>query len=125
MHNRGNGKGGGLAAVGLVPAMLGVDQKTLDEAFLLQIAIIDESILPEMEARFIRPHFNVAHEAFIETIDDYRDISGLEVKPPAGETLFCPCETGSPGSFPEGAASGNAPYLTRQKKNLSIRIPID
>ncbi len=88
MHNRGNGKGGGLAAVGLVPAMLGVDQNTLDEAFLLQIAIIDESIVPEMEARFIRPHFNVAHEAFIDTIDDYRDISGLEVKPPAVKRYF-------------------------------------
>ena len=30
MHNRGNGKGGGLAAVGLTPTKLGVDQKTLD-----------------------------------------------------------------------------------------------
>ncbi|HEX9949609.1 MAG TPA: hypothetical protein VGB29_05580, partial [Thermodesulfobacteriota bacterium] len=29
MHNRGNGKGGGLAAVGLTPAKMGVDQKTL------------------------------------------------------------------------------------------------
>jgi glutamate synthase domain-containing protein 1/glutamate synthase domain-containing protein 3 len=88
MHNRGNGKGGGLAAVGLSAAKLGVDQKTLDNDFLLQVALLDETVLPEMEARFIRPHFRVAHEAFIETIDDYRDIDGLETKPPAVKRYF-------------------------------------
>ena len=92
MHNRGNGKGGGLAAVGLTPQKLGVDQKTLDEDFLLQIALLDESVLPELEANFIRPLFRVDHEAFLDTVDDYRDIPGLEVKPPAGKTLFCPCQ---------------------------------
>ncbi len=88
MHNRGNGKGGGLAAVGLSAAKLGVDQKTLDEDFLLQIALLDETALPEVEARFIKPHFNITHEAFAETIDDYRDIPGLEVKPPAVKRYF-------------------------------------
>ena len=88
MHNRGNGKGGGLAAVGLSPAKLGVDQETLDNAFLLQVAILDKTVLAEMEARFIRPHFLVAHEAFVETIDDYRDIAGLEVMPPAVKRYF-------------------------------------
>lgn len=88
MHNRGNGKGGGLAAVGLTPAKMGVDQKTLDEAFLLQVALLDNAALPEMEARFIRPHFRVDHEALLETVDDYRDIPGLEVKPPAVKRYF-------------------------------------
>ena len=88
MHNRGNGKGGGLAAVGLSPAQLGVDRDTLDNDFLLQVAILDETVVPEMEARFIRPHFRVAHEAFLETIDDYRDIAGLDVKPPAVKRYF-------------------------------------
>ena len=88
MHNRGNGKGGGLAAVGLNPAKLGVDQDTLDSAFLLQVAILDETVVGEMEARFIRPHFQVAHESFAETIGDYRDIDGLEVKPPAVKRYF-------------------------------------
>jgi len=88
MHNRGNGKGGGLAAVGLSPEKLGVDQETLDNAFLLQVAILDTTVLQEMETRFIRPHFQVAHEAYIETIDDYRDIVGLEVKPPAVKRYF-------------------------------------
>lgn len=88
MHNRGNGKGGGLAAVGLIPQKLGVDQKTLDEDFLLQIALLDETILPELEARFIKPLFRVDHEAFIDSIDDYRDIKGLEVKPPQVKRYF-------------------------------------
>jgi glutamate synthase domain-containing protein 1/glutamate synthase domain-containing protein 3 len=88
MHNRGNGKGGGLAAIGLTPAKLGVDQKTLDEDFLLQVALLDESVLPEMEARFIRPYFRVDHEAFVETVGDYHDIPGLEVKPPSVKRYF-------------------------------------
>ncbi len=88
MHNRGNGKGGGLAAVGLVPAKLGVDQNTLENDYLLQVAILDDTVVQEMETRFIRPYFRVAHEAFIETVDDYRDVEGLEVKPPAVKRYF-------------------------------------
>ena len=88
MHNRGNGKGGGIAAVGLGAGQLGVDQKTLDEDFFLQIALLDDSVLPELEQRFIRPHFRVDHEAFLETVDDYRDIPGLEVKPPTVKRYF-------------------------------------
>jgi glutamate synthase domain-containing protein 1/glutamate synthase domain-containing protein 3 len=88
MHNRGNGKGGGLAAVGLSPEKLGIDRKTLDEDFLLQVAILDESFVGEMEARFIRPFFRVDHEAYVDSIDDYRDIKGLEVKPPKVKRYF-------------------------------------
>lgn len=88
MHNRGNGKGGGLAAVGLTSDKLGVDQHILDEDFLLQIALLDESALKEVEERFVKPCFRVDHEAFIETVDDYRDIPGLEVKPPAVKRYF-------------------------------------
>ena len=88
MHNRGNGKGGGLAAVGLTPEKLGVSREILDNDFLLQIALLDETVLPEMEARFIRPQFRVDHESFIETVDDYRDIPGLEMRPPAVKRYF-------------------------------------
>jgi glutamate synthase domain-containing protein 1/glutamate synthase domain-containing protein 3 len=88
MHNRGNGKGGGLAAVGLVPEKLGVDRDTLDNDFLLQVALLDESVLPEMEARFIHPHFSIKHEAFIDTVGDYRDVPGLEMKPPQVKRYF-------------------------------------
>ena len=88
MHNRGNGKGGGLAAAGLIPDKLGVSREILDNDFLLQVALLDESVLPEMEARFIHPHFRVDHESFLDTIGDYRDIPGLEVKPPQVKRYF-------------------------------------
>ena len=52
MHNRGNGKGGGLAAAGLIPDKLGVSREILDNDFLLQVALLDESVLPEVEALY-------------------------------------------------------------------------
>ena len=41
MHNRGNGKGGGIAAVGLSASDLGVSQDVLDSHYLLQVALLD------------------------------------------------------------------------------------
>ena len=41
MRNRGNGKGGGVAACGLVPEDLGVSREVLDEDYILQIALLD------------------------------------------------------------------------------------
>jgi hypothetical protein len=38
MHNRGNGKGGGIAAVGLSADDLGVTQDILDTHYMLQVA---------------------------------------------------------------------------------------
>ncbi len=88
MHNRGNGKGGGIAAVGLDPLQLGVSQNVLDEDFCIQVSLLDETALPEIEARFIRPNFRVDHEGFLDTVDDYRDIPGLALKPPAVKRYF-------------------------------------
>ncbi len=88
MHNRGNGKGGGIAAVGLGAQQLGVDEKTLEEDFLLQVALLDETVLPELESAYVRPHFQVHHEGFLETIDDWRDLPGLGTKPPAVKRYF-------------------------------------
>jgi glutamate synthase domain-containing protein 3 len=88
MHNRGNGKGGGIAAVGLDPAQLGVSQGVLDEDFCLQVALLDETVLPEIEAKFIRPNFRIDHEGFIDCVDDFRDVPGLALKPPAVKRYF-------------------------------------
>jgi hypothetical protein len=41
MHNRGNGKGGGIAAVGLSAESLGVSQEVLDTHYMLQVALLD------------------------------------------------------------------------------------
>ena len=88
MHNRGNGKGGGIAAVGLEAGKLGVDQSTLESDFLLQVALLDPSVLKELEDRYIRPFFRIDHEAFAPTVDDYRDIPGLEIEPPQVKRYF-------------------------------------
>jgi len=82
MQNRGNGKGGGIAAVGLTPEQMGVSRDVLDNYYLLQIALLDPSCHAELERQFILPHFDVALSARLPHIGDYRDIPGLEVRPP-------------------------------------------
>ncbi|MCP4717282.1 MAG: glutamate synthase, partial [Deltaproteobacteria bacterium] len=82
MHNRGNGKGGGIAAVGLSAADLGVTQEVLDTHYLLQIALLDPAARPEVETTFIEPFLDVHKAEKLRTVDDYRDIEGLDVRPP-------------------------------------------
>jgi len=82
MHNRGNGKGGGIAAVGLSPEHLGVSAEMLEEDYLLQVAFLDPSSRPSVEQSFIEPFLEVHHGWPIPALDDYREVTGLEVKPP-------------------------------------------
>jgi glutamate synthase domain-containing protein 1/glutamate synthase domain-containing protein 3 len=82
MHNRGNGKGGGIAAVGFVPEQLGVSRETLDECYMIHVAFINNDVLPELEKKFITPCFDVAASAKLATVDDWTVVDGLEVKPP-------------------------------------------
>ncbi len=82
MHNRGNGKGGGIAAAGLVAEDVGVPQEVLDSHYLLQIALLDPQALREVEETCIAPYFDVALSARMQTVDDYRDVPGMEIKPP-------------------------------------------
>ncbi|CCK81396.1 GltB/FmdC/FwdC-like GXGXG domain-containing protein [Desulfobacula toluolica] len=81
MHNRGNGKGGGIAAVGLSAGDLGVPQDVLEDHYLLQVAYLDDTAIAQVEATNITPFFDVYSSEKIPTIDDYTSI-GLEVKPP-------------------------------------------
>jgi glutamate synthase domain-containing protein 1/glutamate synthase domain-containing protein 3 len=82
MQNRGNGKGGGIAAVGLVPEQMGISREVLDSHYLLQIALLDSTCHAELERQYILPNFDVALSTRQAHIDDYRDIPGLEVCPP-------------------------------------------
>lgn len=82
MHNRGNGKGGGIAAVGLNPARLGVSQDVLDSHYMLHVALLEPRCLKTLQEECINPFFDVASEGVIDHIDDYRDLEGLETKPP-------------------------------------------
>ncbi|MGA1979812.1 MAG: glutamate synthase [Sedimentisphaerales bacterium] len=82
MHNRGNGKGGGIAAVGFVPEQLGVSREVLENHYMLHVAFLDEKVRPEIEKQFITPNFDIAVSCQLEKTDDWKSIPGLEVKPP-------------------------------------------
>jgi len=80
MRNRGNGKGGGIAAAGLVPEQLGVDAKTLRDDYILQIALLDSNAASEAE-KFISKNLSIDHMEKLSHVDDHREV-GLEVCPP-------------------------------------------
>ncbi|MBW2084346.1 MAG: glutamate synthase, partial [Deltaproteobacteria bacterium] len=82
MHNRGNGRGGGIAAMGFDHKMLGVSRDVLEQDYILQIALLEEGVMGELEKRFIEPVFEVHSSGPLPHVDDYRDIPGLEVRPP-------------------------------------------
>ncbi len=88
MHNRGNGKGGGIAAVGLVPEQLGVSRQVLDSHYLLHLAFLDAKVRPEIEAQFITPCFDVAATAQLDHLADWKSVPGLEVLPPEVSRYF-------------------------------------
>jgi glutamate synthase domain-containing protein 1/glutamate synthase domain-containing protein 3 len=82
MHNRGNGKGGGIAAVGLCAEDLGVSQEVLDTHYMLQVALLDPGARRQVEAANIDPYLEVHKAESLPTVDDYREVEGLEVRPP-------------------------------------------
>ncbi len=82
MHNRGNGKGGGIAAAGLNPAQMGVSANVLRDATMLQVAYLDADCVAEVEAECIFPVYDVLTSYRVDTVEDYREIEGLEIQPP-------------------------------------------
>ena len=85
MHNRGNGKGGGIAAVGFEPEALGVTREVLDTHYMLQVALIDpedNTVAKAVEDQFITPFLTVVKSGMVPTVEDWRSIPSLEVRPP-------------------------------------------
>ena len=82
MHNRGNGRGGGIAAMGFDHNMLGVSKEILEQNYILQIAILEDGVMDDLEQRFIEPWFKVDFTESIPHVTDYRYVAGLEVRPP-------------------------------------------
>lgn len=87
MRNRGNGKGGGIAAVGLDPQAFGISQDLLEQDYLVGIAYIDQRCREEVEKNFIHSIFEVDH---IYPMPHMRDFSslGLSVQPPEAILYF-------------------------------------
>ena len=82
MRNRGNGKGGGIAACGLVPEEMGVSRRVLEEDYILQVALLGPDARGEVEKAFIEPYFDIDHGGLIPTMDDFREVPLLSVRPP-------------------------------------------
>lgn len=79
MRNRGNGKGGGIAAVGLSPESFGTSQEILGDNYLLAIAYLDKTCQADVEREFIHPIFEVAHT---HSMPHGKMLSDLDVRPP-------------------------------------------
>ena len=82
MRNRGNGKGGGIAACGLVPEEMGVSRKVLEENYILQVALLGSCGPGRGGKGRIKPYFDVDQGGMVPTVNDYRDVPLLEVQPP-------------------------------------------
>ena len=82
MHNRGNGKGGGIAAAGLDPVQMRVSPNILRTHYLTQVAYIDRGARAEVERECLTGRFDIAEAYQVDTLNDYRTVPGLEVRPP-------------------------------------------
>lgn len=88
MKNRGNGKGGGIAAVGLDADQLGVTRQILEEDYIVQVAYLDASVRGALEQEFIHSVFLVDHSSPVMAVDFHR-VPGLQVEPPFVYRYFC------------------------------------
>jgi len=88
MHNRGNGKGGGIAAAGLPADRLGVSPEILRDDYLVHLALLDPAAEREVERAMISPVFEVHHRERLATVGDHREVAGLEAKPPEINRYF-------------------------------------
>jgi len=89
MHNRGNSKGGGIAAFGLNPAQLGVSPQILDEDYILQVAYLDPGCREEVEKEFILSCLEIHEHYRLPALSDFRKAEGLEMEPPEVWRYFC------------------------------------
>lgn len=88
MRNRGNGKGGGIAAVGLDASFFGVSQEVLDETYLLAVAYLEPGVKKSVQTKHIDPQFEIETTFQVPMLDDHTELEGLEVRPPEVQCYF-------------------------------------
>ncbi|MDY6843033.1 MAG: glutamate synthase [Thermodesulfobacteriota bacterium] len=108
MHNRGNGKGGGIACACLDHEQVGVDQFTLDNDYILQIALLDPSVGVEVERQFVIPYFTIDHKTEVKPVAKWKDL-GLSVQPPEIVRYFVRVENGVLKRFAEDNGLAHMP----------------
>jgi glutamate synthase domain-containing protein 1/glutamate synthase domain-containing protein 3 len=87
MRNRGNGKGGGIAAVGLDPAFFGTTLEVVENDYLLAVALLDPAAAATVEREFVEPVFEVDHVLTLAAPPPQASL-GLEVPPPTVRCWF-------------------------------------
>jgi len=112
MHNRGNSKGGGIAAFGLNSSQCGVSQKILEEDYLIQVAYLDPGVRDQVEKEFIFSNLDVHASYPLPTLKDYRAVDGLDMKPPEVWRYFCRVKEKALSRF---ILKNNLDTLERQK----------
>ncbi|MHC1729664.1 MAG: hypothetical protein AB9866_27290 [Syntrophobacteraceae bacterium] len=112
MRNRGNGKGGGIAACGLAPEDLGVTREVLEESYILQVALLDPAARGPVEKKYVEPFFDVSHAGLIPTVDDYREVPLLEIQPPDVARYFVRVKKNVLDRF---AAEKGLPHLSERE----------
>jgi hypothetical protein len=108
MHNRGNGKGGGIAAACFVPEQFEVDASVLRDDYILQVALLDPDAANQVEKSFVNPHLEVDHRVKLNPVSDYRDL-GLEVRPPDVVRYFVRVKPKVLSRFAEESGLNEAP----------------
>jgi len=93
MRNRGNGKGGGIAAVGLIPEEFGVSQEVLERDYLLTIAYLDSNSRQEVERKYIEPIFDIDYFRNVPNTNDSSITNRIEVRPPEVYMYFVRVKT--------------------------------
>ena len=91
MHNRGNGKGGGIAAAGLDPVQMRVSPDVLRTHYLIQVAYLDPGAQAQVERECLTGRFDITQSYLVDTLAarDYQAVSDLEVRPPDVVRYFC------------------------------------
>jgi glutamate synthase domain-containing protein 1 len=101
MHNRGNGKGGGIAAAGLDPAQMRVTRDVLRTHYLLQVAYLDPGARAEVERECVEKRLDVAQAYRLDTGANDPSLADLEVAPPDVVRYFCRADPEALAHFAE------------------------
>ena len=80
MRNRGNGKGGGVAAAGLFDGELA-------DCVALHVAYLEQSVQSELEKKYIEPVYEIIQNERLPHLEDHRE-ADLEVRPPEVQRYF-------------------------------------
>ena len=104
MRNRGNGKGGGIAAVGLDAGQFGVTDEILQRDYLINVAYLDGSARLEVERACIESLFEIDHLREVPHCDDP---GALPVRPPEVLQYFVRVRPSAVAAFVKEHGLGN------------------